>query len=318
MSQKPKTFIARRVIGLSAGLLLSSCALQPAATNVPGATSAGAANVVQSANLEMARAAFRNGSYGIALNHLERELALRPDSVSALNGLGATYDQLGRFDVAQRYYFRALALAADPTTTLANLGYSNYLQGKSAEAAKILQLALSLDPGNEVASANMQQVTRQQSAQAGAAEFPAAPVTAEDAADAATPVAVTPVAVTPVATPVAAPPVATLPAGATALRVEISNGSGVSGMAARVRSILQEQSSLRATGGDVVRLTNADHFNYTSTTVFYRSGLASAAAGLINNLPLQDLRFEESDQLAPGVDVRVLLGTDYIAHDTRG
>lgn len=280
MSKKPLKTVMHSVMGISAGLLLNGCSLDLFGWKTSVAEQQAADMVQQSANLEMARSAFRTGNYGIAISHLERELAARPESVSALNGLGAAYDQIGRFDVAQRYYFRALELASDPTTTLANLGYSNQLQGKTVAAAKILQLALSLDPDNEIANANMQTVALQLAPQSPAAEL-----------------------VTETVKP--------------ALRVEVSNGSGVTGMAARVRSILQEQSNLRAAGGEVVRLTNADRFNYAATTVFYRSGLEAAAAELINSLPAQNLRFEETDQLAPGVDVRVLLGTDYIPYDSR-
>jgi tetratricopeptide (TPR) repeat protein len=270
--------VTRSMTAVSAGLMLSGCSLDVFGWRSSTAGQDSATLVAQSANLEMARSAFNNRNYGIAISHLERELAVRPESVSALNGLGAVYDQIGRFDVAQRYYFRALELASDPSPTLANLGYSAQLQGKPGEALRILELALYFDPGNEVARANIQAAARQLDSQ---------------------------------------PPV-TEPAINSALRVEISNGSGVTGMAARVRSILREHSGLRASGGDVVRLTNADRFNYTATTVFYRSGLGAAVTELISSLPSQNLRFEESDQMAPGIDVRVLLGRDYIPFDSPG
>jgi tetratricopeptide (TPR) repeat protein len=279
MSKRQLKYVIRSITqsmtAVSAGLLLSGCSLDVFGWRSSAAEQDAATLVAQSANLEMARSAFNNRNYGIAISHLERELAVRPESVSALNGLGAAYDQIGRFDVAQRYYFRALALAADPSATLANLGYSAQLQGKPGEALRILELALYFDPRNETARANMQAVTHQLDAPVNEVQNKA-------------------------------------------LRVEISNGSGVTGMAARVRGILREHSGLRAGGGDVVRLTNADRFNYTATTVFYRSGLGAAVTELIHSLPSQNLRFEETDQMAPGIDVRVLLGRDYIPFDTPG
>jgi tetratricopeptide (TPR) repeat protein len=284
-----KKHVIRSVMGVTAGLMLSGCALDLIGWNTAGTQHETVAAVTASATLEMARSAYNNGNYGIAISHLERELADRPESIAALNGLGAAYDQIGRFEVAQRYYFRALELAPDPTATLANLGYSNQLQGKPGEALQILELALYYGPHNKVANANMQAVARQ--------------------------LAVPPAMATSAANTINAPIAQTI---SSALRVEISNGNGVNGMAARVRSILQTHSGLRAAGGEVVRLTNADSFNHRATTVHYRSGQGAAVTELINSLPLQDVRFEESDQMTPGVDVRVLLGSDYIPYDSRG
>lgn len=283
--EKCPRYIFRIALVVSSSLVLNGCAqgLSESVT-VPVAQGPTA-----SADLERARSAFDNGNYGIAIQHLERELSVRPQSVAALNGLGASYDQLGRYDLAQGYYFRALSLAPDPTITLANLGYSRQLQGHPAEAALILDQALYYGPRNEMAQANMQAVLH---------ELASPPIMAVSQA-------------TMVSEPAA-------PLIGHPLRVEVSNGSGINGMAARVRDILQERSGLRAAGGDVVRLTNADSFEYTITTVYYRSGQDAAVVELIDSLPLPDLRLEETDQMPPGVDVRVLLGRDFIPYDVRG
>lgn len=435
MNRQHLKLVIRSVMGVSAGLMLSGCSLElfgfkSAARAEEEARAASTASAVaESANLQMARTAFNNGNYGIAISHLERELGLRPESIAALNGLGASYDQLGRFDVAQRYYFRALELAPDPATTLANLGYSNQLQGNTSDAAQILELALYYDPRNEVARANMDAVMS--TLNANLASLPDAPQSLTLPADGAvvSPAAAgTAITRSTVANSAVTDTIAetsslhaavyeiTNGAGVSglaaatsdwlkqkeldvalvsnaghfnhpqtiieyhpafrqsaeqladelgvnalyrvsetlarsdvravlgrdfssrvvirdgqlitpdraaqtvmqALRVEVSNGNGVDGMAARVRSILKERSGLLASGGDVVRLTNADSFSYQATVVYYRRGQADAVSQLLHSLPLQNLRVEESDQLAPGVDVRVLLGRDYIPHDSRG
>jgi len=312
--------VIRSVMGILTSLMLTGCSLdlfgsKSAARAEDEAAAATARAVTESANLQMARTAFNNSNYGIAISHLERELALRPESIAALNGLGASYDQLGRFDVAQRYYFRALELASDPATTLANLGYSNQLQGNASDAAQILELALYYAPGNEVARANLYAVMSSLSANLSA--MPDAPQSVTPPADAAV---VSPAAAGTAITrsTVASSAVTNSVTQTLALRVEVSNGNGINGMAARVRSILQERSGLLASGGDVVRLTNADSFDYPTTVVYYRRGQAEAVSQLLHSLPLQNLRLEESDQLAPGVDVRVLLGRDYIPYDSRG
>jgi len=435
MNRQHLKLVIRSVMGVSAGLMLTGCSLElfgfksAARAEEEARAAATASAVAESANLQMARTAFNNGNYGIAISHLERELALRPESIAALNGLGASYDQLGRFDVAQRYYFRALELAPDPATTLANLGYSSQLQGNASDAAQILELALYYDPGNEVARANMDAVMSSLSADLAsmpdAAQSVRPPVDGPvvNPAEAGTAITRSPVANSALTDTIAETStlrtavyeitngagVSGLAAATSdwlkqkeldvalisnaghfnhaqtvieyhpafrqsaeqladelgvnalyrvseilaqadvrvvlgrdfssrvvirdghlitpdrasqpimqALRVEVSNGSGVDGMAARVRSILQERSGLLASGGDVVRLTNADRFNYQATVVYYRRGQAEAVSQLLHSLPLQNLRLEESDQLAPGVDVRVLLGRDYIPHDSRG
>lgn len=289
MKKQYLTRLRRSLIGICAGLTLGGCSLDLSGWKTVGIDRENPPLVAASANLQMARSAFNNANYGIAIGHLERELGMRPDSVAALNGLGAAYDQIGRFDVAQRYYFRALELAPDPGTTLANLGYSNQLQGKPEEAARILELALHYGPNNAVANTNMQAVQRQLEAQ------PSMATATETTVSESMPEALN-----------------------RGLRVEVANGNGINGMAARVRSILRERSGLHAAGGDVVRLTNADSFNHTTTTVYYRSDQIAAVIELINSLPLQEPRFEETEQLAPGIDVRVLLGHDYIPYDSRG
>lgn len=106
-------------------------------------------------NLDIARREFGRGNYGNAIEYLEKELAQKPASVAALNGLGACYDQLGRFDVAQRYYFRALDLAPESSQTLSNIGYSYLQQGRHREAEAILELSLQKDADNQVAANNL-------------------------------------------------------------------------------------------------------------------------------------------------------------------
>jgi|GEM_PF-2087391 len=107
-------------------------------------------------NLDIARSEFSRGNYGNAIQYLEKELAQKPASVAALNGLGACYDQLGRYEVAQRYYFRALDLAPESSQTLSNIGYSYLQQGRNREAVAILELALQKNDGNQVAANNLE------------------------------------------------------------------------------------------------------------------------------------------------------------------
>lgn len=76
-----------------------------------------------------------------ALAAFERALAETPGSPDALNGIGVSYDRLGRPDLARTFY--EAGLAADPTSPslLNNLGYSLYLQGNYGAAVVPLRAA---------------------------------------------------------------------------------------------------------------------------------------------------------------------------------
>ena len=83
------------------------------------------------------------------------EMCIRDSqSVRALNGLAASYDKLGRFDLAERYYASALDIDPESPVTLNNLGYSQLLQGKLEEALKIFELAARHGPNNPLIAAN--------------------------------------------------------------------------------------------------------------------------------------------------------------------
>jgi len=81
-------------------------------------------------------------------------VTLDPKSIRALNGLAASYDKLGRFDLAERYYSNALALDPDSPVTLNNAGYSQLLQGNLEKALKLFELAAGNDPDNPMIAAN--------------------------------------------------------------------------------------------------------------------------------------------------------------------
>ena len=90
--------------------------------------------------------------------------------------------------------------------------------------------------------------------------------------------------------------------------VEISNGNGVNGMAARVRTYLKQK------GLNVVRLTNADNFAHSKTSIFYQKGFNSAASEVAENLPGVE-RMEEVKELdRPSVNIRVVIGKELLSH----
>ncbi len=91
--------------------------------------------------------------------------------------------------------------------------------------------------------------------------------------------------------------------------IEISNGNGVKRMAGRVGNYLQQK------GLKVVRLTNADKFNYPDTRIFYKQGYQEAANQLAEQLPAVQ-SIEERRKLDRGnIQIKVLIGRDLIPHN---
>src|SRR3546814_8163838 len=81
-------------------------------------------------------------------------MAEEPASVEAVNGLAAAYDQLGRYDLSERFYQRALAMDPASVQTLSNFGYSLLLQGRHDLALTFFRDAARIDPENAIIVAN--------------------------------------------------------------------------------------------------------------------------------------------------------------------
>ncbi|MHA1151421.1 MAG: tetratricopeptide repeat protein [Alphaproteobacteria bacterium] len=97
---------------------------------------------------------FNARQFGLAVNHFESAIRREPNSVEALNGLAASYDRLGRYDLSARYYERALAADPESAQTLNNIGYSYLLQERFDLAVAYLRDAQSRDRKDPVVLAN--------------------------------------------------------------------------------------------------------------------------------------------------------------------
>jgi hypothetical protein len=87
------------------------------------------------------RMQFRNGNFALAVDAFRRATRQPAQSVDAYNGLAASYDRLGRFDLARRYYEEALAIAPADPRVIHNYAVSLRLQGRDAEAHQLLASA---------------------------------------------------------------------------------------------------------------------------------------------------------------------------------
>ena len=97
--------------------------------------------------------------------------------------------------------------------------------------------------------------------------------------------------------------------GSETVEVEISNGNGVNRMAARVGQYLKKN------GLKVTRLTNAAHFNFPITRIYYHDDYLQEAIEVAKQIPgYQDM--EKVAQFNPrNIKVKVLIGKDMIAYD---
>ncbi len=73
----------------------------------------------------------------------------------AYNGLGVTYDLMGKYDEAQSVYQLALATYPGSPILLTNLGYSEYLSGSPQKAVSYFQKAIDASPTYKRAWTNL-------------------------------------------------------------------------------------------------------------------------------------------------------------------
>jgi Flp pilus assembly protein TadD len=98
--------------------------------------------------LRMGLEQFNRGNFGIAERYFRDAVAKAPKDASAWLGLAASYDRLGRFDLADRAYQSAIHLVGETIAILNNRGYSYMLRGNLPEARKEFLKAYEREPGN--------------------------------------------------------------------------------------------------------------------------------------------------------------------------
>jgi Flp pilus assembly protein TadD len=91
---------------------------------------------------------FNRGHFGIAERYFRDAVEKAPKDASAWIGLAASYDRLGRFDLADRAYASAIRLVGETTAILNNRGYSYMLRGDLVAARRDFLKAYEREPGN--------------------------------------------------------------------------------------------------------------------------------------------------------------------------
>lgn len=251
--------------------------------------------------------------YDDAIRSYQDVLEAQPDHADAHNALGVIYATQGRHEMAETELRTALQLAPGAAHIHNNLGYALLLQGRVAEALPVFEKALRLEPGQTRAADNLKIA---QARLAGRSE-PSAPA----------PVPVKAVSLKPERSLVAEvrptlqvrsvaanvielrlPEVirneSKAPAAMQApVRLEVTNGNGVGGLAR------QTSAYLKGIGYGPVRLTNRKPYTLARTEIQFRPGFQQQAQSLQAALAGKGV-LAQSGLLRRDIHVRVVLGKD--------
>jgi Flp pilus assembly protein TadD len=106
-------------------------------------------------DLSLGKKYFRAGAYGLAEQHFRRAVETHANDAESWVGLAASYDQLRRFDLADRAYAQAIRIAGPTPEIVNNQGYSLMLRGKYAAAAAKFAEAARKAPENPYVKNNI-------------------------------------------------------------------------------------------------------------------------------------------------------------------
>lgn len=100
----------------------------------------------------------RTGLYGLAETEFRASIEITARNPEAWLGLAASYDNLRRFDLADRAYTQVRKLLGPTAEVLNNEGYSYLMRGNLRRARALFQRAAKLDPNNPVIRQNLTQI----------------------------------------------------------------------------------------------------------------------------------------------------------------
>lgn len=121
---------------VAAAVALSGCTT--GGVDTTRTTSISGTRDARASELDKGRAQFRDANYGLAERHFRKAVELRAADAEAWMGLAASYDQLGRFDFADRAYEQLLKIAGRRPQIVNNMGYSQLLRGNRTKARALL------------------------------------------------------------------------------------------------------------------------------------------------------------------------------------
>lgn len=135
--------------------LLAACSGSIGSNPAPATLNETASNAATSEDYRLGAGHFNRGEYGLAEQYFRQGTDKAPQDAASWIGLAATYDQLRRFDLADRAYRTAIKLSGETAQILNNQGYSYMLRGNLAAARAKFMQARALDPDNPTLINNM-------------------------------------------------------------------------------------------------------------------------------------------------------------------
>jgi Flp pilus assembly protein TadD len=105
--------------------------------------------------LRLGQEYFNRGIFGVAQQYFQAAAEKSPKDPAAWIGLAASYDRIGRFDLADPAYRQAIKLQGETTQILNNMGYSYMLRGNLTAAREKFHEALMRDPDNQTIQNNI-------------------------------------------------------------------------------------------------------------------------------------------------------------------
>ena len=146
--------ILTAIAAMAAVLMISGCTSSNVDTTKTTAIQPTAKDVSAS-DLDQGKAQFREANYGLAEKHFRKAVELKADNAEAWMGLAASYDELGRFDFADRAYDQLLKVAGRKPQIVNNMGYSQLLRGNKKKARLLLLEAKAHMADQTVVDANL-------------------------------------------------------------------------------------------------------------------------------------------------------------------
>lgn len=276
----------------------------------------------------------QSGKHEEAVSEFNKALRLDPKLLKAYNGLGMSLTALDHCEQAEEAFRNGLAQGKTPAWLYNNFGCSRMLCGEPDKAATLLRYAAELDRRNHRITKNLQLAElRYELASAKGLRDSTQPAVAKAAPS--------PQNVLPYQFPrlrAESPPSPTQTFAASentvpvlaaekekktgnsiihrrnlkaieSCGIEVSNGNGGNGMARRSADFF------RGAGFSVNSITNADSFNYGSSTIFYRDGYRTVAEAVALTMPGEQRIEAVADFGRKDIQVRVLLGSDMASID---
>ena len=138
-----------KALFVTAGLAATGCTTSASDIKIRPLADPGSKLGARNGLLADASAQLAMGNVGLAIEGFRKALREQPDSIAALGGLAACYDEMGRYDLSRLNYEAALAIAPTDPVLLNSFAASLERQGKRLEAlavrAEAAQLASAAD-----------------------------------------------------------------------------------------------------------------------------------------------------------------------------